>query len=364
MPTPRRAQQTTRGGGHREERGGARATVKDVAKLAGVSTKTVSNVLNGYAYLRPQTRERVEDAIRQLRYRPNVTARNLRRGTSNLIALALPDVRNPYYSELAQHVVEEAQQHGLTVLIDCTEAVAEREQLVADGFHARVIDGLIMVPHSLQVEDLEHRQDDVPLVLLGERFGNYADSIAIDSRTAARAATEHLLSLGRLRVAVIGNVSEATNTIQRLRMDGYRDALTDAGRDPDPTLTMPTSRYTSAEGARAMGELLDAGTELDAVFCHNDLLALGALRTLYARGVRVPEEIAVIGIDDIEASRFFAPTLSTIAPDKAFIARMAVRMLVDRMRGADGGPPRQVTAGFTLTARESTLGVAAAPSPG
>ncbi|MGA8114289.1 MAG: LacI family DNA-binding transcriptional regulator [Actinocatenispora sp.] len=338
-----------------------RATLKDVARVAGVSAKTVSNVLNGYAYLRPETKERVEQAIRQLHYRPNVAARNLRRGSSNLIALAVPEVRNPYFSELAQHVVMEAQQHGLTVLIDCTEAVAEREQLVADGFHARVIDGLIMVPHSLSVDDLRRRQDDVPLVLLGERFGHHADSIAIDSRTAATAATEHLIALGRTRIGMIGGGVPAADTIQRLRSEGYREALQAAGLVPEPTLTGTTDRYTSAEGARAMTRLLDDGAQVDAVFCHNDLLGLGVLRALAARGVRVPDDVAVIGVDDIEAARYVTPTLSSISPDKAYIARTAVRMLVDRAQSEDEGPPRQVTAGFTLVARESTVGV---PAPG
>ncbi len=333
-----------------------RATLKDVAKLAGVSTKTVSNVINGYAYLRPETRAKVEDAIGQLHYRPNVTARNLRRGTSSLIALALPEIRNPYFSELAQHVVEEAQRHTLTVLIDCTEGVAEREQLVADGFHERIIDGLILLPQTLRVEDLRRSADDVPLVLLGERFANHADCIAIDSRAAARAATGHLISLGRRRIGVIGGASPTGNTIQRLRMAGYREELESAGLEADPRLHAVPAEYTMAEGALAMQRLLEHGAGPDAVFCHNDLLALGAIRTLRTRGLRVPQDVAVIGVDDIEAGRYASPTLSTISPDKSYIARTAVRMLVERFQPDGQGPPRQITAGFTLTVRESTGG--------
>lgn len=333
-----------------------RATLKDVAKLAGVSTKTVSNVINGYPYLRPQTRAKVETAIEQLKYRPNLTARNLRRGSTSLIALALPEIRNPYFSELAQHVVEEAQRHSLTVLIDCTEGVAEREQLVADGFHEQVIDGLILLPQTLRVEDLRRRRDDTPLVLLGERVANYADCIAIDSRAAAKAATEHLVALGRRRIAMVGGVGHATHTIQQLRLGGYRDALEAAGLTVDDSLISATPVYTAPEGADAMARILDNGVALDAVFCHNDALALGAIRTLLKRGLRVPEDVAVIGVDDIEAGRFATPTLSTIAPDKAYIARTAVRMLVERFKPDGDGPPRQVTAGFTLVERESTVG--------
>jgi len=332
-----------------------RATLKDVARLAGVSTKTVSNVINGYAYLRPETRKKVERAIEELNYRPNLTARNLRRGSTGLIALALPEIRNPYFSELAQHVVEEAQRHSLTVLIDCTEAVAEREQLVAEGFHEQIIDGLILLPHALQADDLRRRKDETPLILLGERLSEYADCVAIDSRAAARTATDHLVSLGRRRIAMIGG-ARRPGMIHRLRQSGYQEALESGGLEPDPALTVVPDAFTAPDGAAATQRLLDSGVQFDAVFCHNDLLALGAMRALLDRGLRIPEDVAVIGIDDIEPGHYSTPTLSTIAPDKAYIARTAVRMLVERFTPDGDGPPRQVTAGFTLIARNSTVG--------
>lgn len=332
-----------------------RATLKDVAQLAGVSTKTVSNVINGYAYLRPQTRAKVEQAIAQLHYRPNVTARNLRRGNTSLIALALPEIGNPYFSEVAQYVVQEAQRHGLTVLIDCTEGIAEREQLVVDGFHEHVIDGVILLPHALRFEDLRRRTDDTPLVMLGERVAHYADCVAIDSRAAARAATEHLIDRGRRRIAAIGG-SQTGGAIPRLRYEGYAEALHAAGLPADPDLVVAPGPYVCESGAAAMARLIDSGASFDAVFCHNDLLALGALSVLRGRGLRVPDDVAVIGVDDIDAGHYFSPTLSTIAPDKAYIARTAVRMLVERFSPDGEGPARQVTAGFTLLARESTIG--------
>ncbi|MGH3734118.1 MAG: LacI family DNA-binding transcriptional regulator [Micromonosporaceae bacterium] len=333
-----------------------RATLKDVAKLAGVSIKTVSNVINGYAHLRPETKAKVERAIKQLNYRPNVTARNLRRGSTNLIAFALPEIRNPYFSELAQHVVEEARRHELTVLIDCTEGLYDREKQVVEGLPDHVIDGLILLPHVLQVEDLRQRQDDTPLVMLGERVAHYADCVAIDSRAAAYTATEHLVSLGRRRIGVIGRAGSGS-AIQRRRMDGYREALEAAGMPLQPELVAaPEPSYTSPAGAAAVQQLLDLDEPVDAVFCHNDLLALGAVRAIIERGLRVPEDIAVIGIDDIDAGAYSTPALSTVAPDKGYIARTAVRMLVERFTPDGDGPPRQVTAGFQLLARESTTG--------
>jgi DNA-binding LacI/PurR family transcriptional regulator len=336
-----------------------RATLKDVAKLAGVSTKTVSNVINGYAYLRPETRAKVERAIKELNYRPNVTARNLRRGSTGLIALALPMISNPYFSELAQHVVEEAERHELTVLIDSTQGILEREKLVADGFHQQIIDGLIMIPQSLSVDDLRRRADETPLVLLGERVENYADCVAIDSRAAARTATEHLISLGRRRIGMVGGTSKTPGPVPWRRLEGYKEALTAAGIPVDPDLIAIPSAYTASAGAAAVDRLLNDGVRVDALFCHNDLLALGAIRAVLSHGLRVPEDVAVIGVDDIETSRYSNPSLSTISPDKAYIARTSVRMLVERFTPDGAGPPRQVTAGFTLVARESTVGARA-----
>ncbi|HEY6738392.1 MAG TPA: LacI family DNA-binding transcriptional regulator, partial [Actinopolymorphaceae bacterium] len=181
-----------------------RATIKDVAKLAGVSVKTVSNVLNDYPHLTPATRAKVEKALAELDYRPNIAARNLRRGRSGIIALALPTMRSPYFAEIAQLVVKEAEARELTVLIDCTDGDLEREQLVAEGFRTQLIDGMILQPWSLSATYLRSLPERTPLVLLGERMVRSVDSVAIDSRRAATTAVEHLIELGRRRIGVIG----------------------------------------------------------------------------------------------------------------------------------------------------------------
>lgn len=333
-----------------------RATLKDVASLAGVSVKTVSNVINGYPYLRPATRERVERAIAELHYRPNLTARSLRRGSTGLIGLALPQIDNPYFSELAQLVVQEAERHHLTVLIDCTDGVVERERLVAEGFHERVIDGLILLPHALEPEDLERRRDETPMVLLGERLADQADCVSLDSRAAGRAATEHLITLGRRRIAFVGGARPGGVT-NRLRIAGYREALEAAGLAVDPALQVTPAASNAVGGEGAVRQLLAGPNPFDALVCHNDLLAIGAMRVLRERQVVVPDEVAVVGMDDIEMGRYATPSLSSIAPDKPLIARQAVAMLVERLASrTDGPPPRQVTAGFSLVARESTVG--------
>ena len=183
-------------------RAGARPSLKDVARLAGVSPKTVSNVIHGYAHIREETRGRVQRALDELNYRPNLSARHLRAGRSGVIALAVPELGIPYFAELADCVIRAAAEHGWTVLIDQTDGLAERERLVTAGIRDQLIDGLIFSPLALGREALLRRTDDTPMVLLGERtHDGPADHVAIDNVAAAKAATAHLVGLGRRRVA-------------------------------------------------------------------------------------------------------------------------------------------------------------------
>ncbi|MGZ5403456.1 MAG: LacI family DNA-binding transcriptional regulator [Nocardioides sp.] len=338
-----------------------RVTLRDVADRAGVSIKTVSNVVNGYTHVSPEMREHVQAVLDDTGYRPNLVARNLRAGRTGVIALALPELDNPYFAELTRHVVEAAQEHDLTVLVDQTDGLRDREVAATAGIRHRLLDGLIMSPVSLGADDLDARDPTaLPLVLLGEKAGDWtADHVAIDNVAAARQATTHLLELGRTRVAALGHQPESSRAsgVAHLRRQGWDDALRSAGIEPDPAWVAEVPSFGRGYGAAAMAALLDGPARVDAVFCFNDTLALGAIHTLARRGLRVPEDVAVIGIDDIEDGRYSVPTLSTIAPAKDEIGRAAVRMLVERL-GPGGGeaPPRDLRASFELVARESTLG--------
>lgn len=333
--------------------------LRDVAERAGVSVKTVSNVVHDYEHVRPETRTRVQRAIDELGYRPNLTARGLRKGRTGVVALAVPTLEMPYFAELASLVVAAAAERGLTVLVDQTDGHRDRELEIVSGLAGRLIDGLLMSPMSLDRDDLDRRRTDVPTVLLGERLsGGPVDHLAVDNVAAARAATEHLLQLGRRRVAALGyqDAEHAGSGVSRLRSRGYVDALAAAGLDLDPALTPVVSGYRRVDGAAGMAGLLALPAPPDAVFCFNDLLALGALRALAERGMRVPEDVAVIGFDDVEDGRFSTPTLSTIAPDKATLAARAVALLAERIEDVDAAPPRELHVDFTLVARESTTG--------
>jgi DNA-binding LacI/PurR family transcriptional regulator len=335
---------------------GDRVGLKHVAARAGVSVKTVSNVVNGYVHVADTTRARVQQAIDDLSYRPNLAARQLRQGRSGVIALALPELDLPYFAELARSVIKCAEDEGWTVLIDQTDGKAEREQWVLDGIRGQMIDGLILSPIALGAAELERRRDTTPLVLLGERvFDGPADHVAIDNVAAARAATEHLIGLGRSRIAAIGAQPGAPYETAHLRLRGYQEALATAGLPCRPEWTVEVAQYHRADGAEAMRRLLELPDPPDAVFCFNDLLALGALRAAHDRGVRVPEELAVVGWDDIEDGRYSVPSLTTVSPDKRQIAAVAVGFLAARLR-AGTQPPQEITAPFTLAVRESTAG--------
>ncbi|TDC44487.1 LacI family transcriptional regulator, partial [Micromonospora sp. KC207] len=324
-----------------------RHRLKDVAERAGVSVKTVSNVVNGYQHVRPDTRARVEQAVADLNYRPNLSARNLRKGRTGVIALALPGLDIPYFAELARHVVTAAAERGWAVLIDQTGGGSERERAAA-GIGDHLIDGLIFSPLALTAEDLAGL-DGTPLVLLGERVDHGpADHVVIDNVAAARKATAHLISLGRRRIAAIGAQRTPERATARLRLAGYAAALDEAGIAYDERLVAPAPAWHRANGAAAMRHLLTSGVRPDAVFCCDDTLALGALRALHEAGLRVPGDVAVAGFDDIEDGRFSIPTLTTIAPDKERIARLAVELLANRVDGDRHTPPRDAHAPYRL----------------
>ncbi len=334
-----------------------RHRLKDVAERAGVSVKTVSNVVNGYVHVRPDTRARVERAIAELRYRPNLSARNLRTGRTGVIALAVPQLDQPYFAELAQHVVAAAARHGWTVLIDQTGGTLEQERTVAAGIRDHLIDGLIISPLALSADDLAAGVDGTPKVLLGERVDHgLADHVMIDNVCAAREMTGHLATLGRRRIAAIGVQRNPEGESARFRLLGYQQGLVEAGLNYDAALVAPAPAWNRADGAAAMRTLLGCGARPDAVFCFNDTLALGSLRALAEARLKVPEDVAIAGFDDIEDGRFSNPTLSTVAPDKVEIARLAVELLAGRLHHDAGSPPREVYAGHRLVLRESSLG--------
>jgi len=326
--------------------------------VAGVSIKTVSNVINDYPHVRPGTRSRVEAAIAELAYRPNASARGLRSGRTGIIGLAVPALRENYFAELADFIIRAAETRGVGVVVEQTNGDREAELLAVSGGRRRFTDGLLLSPVQLGQADAALLDVQYPLVLLGDRiFGGPTDHVAIHNTSAARAGVEHLLGIGRRRIAVLGGThgDPAEPSSASLRLRGYQEALSAAGIAADATLVRPCAHWSRAAGAEAVHAMIAEGVDFDAVFALNDTLGLGALRALAGEGISVPDDVAVLGFDDIDEARFSVPSLSSVDAGKERIAEVAVDLLLERI--AEKGPrqpARTIQPAFTVVAREST----------
>jgi len=329
--------------------------MRDVGVLAGVSPRTVSNVVSGYVHVRPETRRRVQHAIEELHFRPNVSAQSLRLGRTGMIGLALPEIAAPYFAELADHIERAASASGVTLLIDQTAADRDRERQVLRGYGSQVLDGLIFSPRALTGQDLAQQPLDIPTVLLGERVQDARlVRVAIDDVAAAREATGHLLDSGRRRILAVGVDEAASTTGPALgRLRGYQDAHERRGLVPDPDLAVRTGEWSRSAGYAVVDQLLRAGTRFDGMFCFNDVLAFGAVRAATDHGVRVPEQVGVVGWDDIEEAAYSTPSLSSVRPDKAAIADTAVERLLSQIAGGPADAA-EVLCGYELRVRESS----------
>lgn len=332
-------------------------TQRQVARHAGVSPRTVSNVVNDFPYVSAEVRAKVQASLDTLGYRPNLAARNLRHGRSGMIALVLPlDV--PYFAELTEYLVDEARRRSYVVVIDKTNGDPQWErELVMPSKRSVLFDGMIFSPAGLRQEELAGRESDQPIILLGQRIpGGNHDHVKIDNVAAAGAATRHLIEIGRRRIAHIGLRRGRSGDIAHDRAAGYRRALKDAGLPLESGYQITARGFRRDAGRDAMIRLLDLPEPPDAVFCYNDPLALGAMRAVLERGLRVPDDVAIAGFDDSEDGRFSTPTLTTISQDKAQIARYALELLSARLDG-DTGPTVTRQADWQLAVRESTVGV-------
>jgi DNA-binding LacI/PurR family transcriptional regulator len=334
--------------------GAVRATVKDVAARAGVSPKTVSNVINGVVFVRPETRERVERALAELDYVPNLGARGLRNGRYGLIALALPDLSTAYSAELAHHFVEEGHARGWSVQIEETAAEPARERALLSRARSHLVDGLVLNPVSIQDSAVPVLPGPLPpTVLIGEVLQDRADHVGVDSVAAARDMTAHLIGAGRRRIAVVGPPGAVESAAARQRTEGYRAALAAAGIAHDPTLEIAVRTWTTGQARDAVRAFLAAHPVPDAFFCFTDSMAMGVLSVLWERGLSVPADVAVAGFDDVEGARYTVPPLTSVAFDLRLLTTHALDLLSDRIEHP-GGPARRLVVPHAVVPRAST----------
>lgn len=330
-----------------------RVTLQDVADRAGVSMKTVSNVVRGYQHVSAGMRERVQAAIDELGYRPNRSGRSLATGRSSMLGLAFPDLRRPYFAELAHVFTRVAEARGYRLLLAETGATADGERSVLRDREAGIMDGMVMQPQAVAARDLDALRHGMPIVFLGEDpQPDGADQVAIDNVGAARDAVAHLVRMGRRRIGFLGHETGPASHTSTLRIEGYRAALADAGLPLDRSWLVPRDEGDARGAEIALDTALGAGLRLDGLVCRDDLAAIGALRALRRHGLDVPDDVAVIGWDAIEMGASTAPSLTSVAPDTRALAERTLDLLLDRLDG-NAQPGRHVTVGHTIRFRES-----------
>ncbi|GAA1567941.1 MULTISPECIES: LacI family DNA-binding transcriptional regulator [Kribbella] len=322
-------------------------SMSDVARHAGVSQRTVSNVVNNYVHVSPATRARVQASLDALGYRPNTAARRLRTGRTGTVTLAVPSFRERYFADLAEAVVGAARDRGTTVLVETTGGHRDTELALLRGGGDVLTDGVIMSAVALGRDD---QRGAHPVVLIGDREpGSTIDHVGIKNREAAQAAVTHLLETGRRRILLLG-ANHGPKRSYQLRRQGYQAALKKHGTALDPDLLVACDWTTTAAAAtitRTFEHLRP-----DGIFAMNDSAALGVLQALHRGGVDVPKDVSVVGFDDIVESSLSTPTLSTVAPLLGDIAASALDLLAEQVD--EDHVPQHRMAGYELRIRESS----------
>lgn len=318
------------------EPGPERVTMAHVARRAGVSSTTVSHVLSGKRPVGAATQEEVLQAIGELGYRPNRVARSLRTRRSQMIAVIVPDITNPFYGVVTRGLADTLDEAGYRSYVCNTDASSERERdFVADALD-RGVEGIVMsLVHNDPSDVTVIRRARTPLVLLadGEEIPG-VDQVTADDRAGARLATQHLIARGARRVAMI--TGPAGTSVDRVK--GYADALAAAGLPHDRSL-MREGGWLRDGGRDAMRSLIASASPPDAVFCANDLMAIGAMDAARQLGLRIPDDVALAGFDDIEAAALLTPPLTTVINPAYEVGQAAGRLILDRMiEGKDAVP--------------------------
>ena len=341
-----------------------RVTIKDVARHSGVSIKTVSNVINGTGSMRDSTRQRVQNSIRELGYMVNVSARSLKTGATKLIGLGIFDFSQPFAPYLADKVIDISRKHGYGTVISTYGSDGSGLPVIMDEITKLSADGwLLFSDQPLKNEGIILDQP-YPIVLAGD-YNSYdrVDWVTMPNTRAIRYVTGRLLDMGCRHIAVFGAPEKpktrneymcATEGLQELRIRGYIEAFEERGLSVDWQMLLPKDWMEGVSGVQAVTQMLSRGIRPDAIICLTDAMALGALHGLQNEGIRIPEDVQVVGFDDVPESSYSTPSLTTIDPCLNDYVEHAIDMLIERINGYKGKPRTFVT-DFRLVERDSTL---------
>ena len=316
------------------------ATIKDVARLAGVSTTTVSHVINETRYVSDELRASVLAAMEELNYRPNVLARGLRRGETKTIGLVVPDNSNLFFAEVARIVEDIGFENGYSVILCNSDDNLEKEAAYVNVLIAKQVDGVIFIAAGSKYEHLhELAMAGIPVVVADRDIPQtLADVVLVDNERGGYDATRYLLSLGHRRIACIAGPSDLTPSADRVH--GYRRALGEFGIPIEEKWIVPGDfRYQGGEAAIA--ELLRLDEPPSAVFACNDVMAIGALRAVRSAGLQVPGDVSIVGFDDIPLASAVSPALTTVAQPIVELATLAAQLLMSRTQSDQQDGPKQ-----------------------
>lgn len=308
------------------------ATMKDVAERAGVSTATVSRALMNPEKVSVATRQKVEQAVIDVGYAPHALARNARRSESRTILVIVPDICDPFFSEIIRGVEVTAATEGYLVLIgDCAHQ-NQQEKSFLNLMLTRQIDGMVLLGSQLPFETGVEEQRILPPMVMANEFAPELElpTVHIDNLTAAFEAVNHLYQLGHRRIACIAGPEDMP--LCHYRLQGYIQALRRNGLTVDPHYIV-RGDFTFDAGSEALKQLMTLPEPPEALFCHSDIMALGAMSQAKSSGLRVPQDLSLVGFDDIELSRYSDPQLTTVAQPRFNIGREAMLLLLEQLQG-------------------------------
>ncbi len=330
-------------------------TIRQVAKLAGVAPITVSRVINNAGYISAETRQKVEAAVSQLGYVPNTLSQSLRWKQTGMLALVLTDVTNPFWTTVARGVEDAASEAGYHVILCNTDESPQKQEEYLTALLQKRVDGMLLVPARDDLEDIQRVQMlKVPLVVLDRRLSQpVADAVRCDSESGAYQLTRLLLERGHRQIALLTgpeHVATATD-----RVTGYRRALRAAGLDSDGESVF-YGAFTIQSGQDMARQALALNPRPTAIFAGNNFIAIGMMQTLREAGIRVPEEISVVGFDDLPASLLLDPFLTVAAQPAYEMGREATNLLIKRLAGDGAQAPQEVVLPVEIVERKSVLG--------
>lgn len=332
-----------------------RATVHEVAAYAKVSAQTVSRVVNGVPRVAARTRERVLAAVKALDYEPNTLARGLVTRRTRTLGVLVYDIANPYYGQMVRGMEDAAFSRGYDLIIGNSDADHRKDLSYLRVFRRRGVDGILATIADPSRGGLqEWTRASCPVVFLDKFYGSEDCSyVTVNNRSAAFQAVDHLLQIGHRRIGIVTASVTASVSVKE-RFAGYREALRARGVEYDPALTARSERQIEEGGFQAARKLLQAGRVPTALFCINDVIAIGAMRAIYDAGLEIPRDISVVGFDDVPIAALLRVPLTTVAQPIQRMGAAAVELLMERIEGAPPRPPRQVVLEAHLVVRRST----------